>query len=298
MGNPPQGAGPYKPPDESPLQTFAAEETAHFKQWHVPPPSAQYVTLDDQLFITDFGIVSGLSILVRGRVLRADGTIFRFVTRFLSNGGPNGFTRIVPLAEGYLLDVTVLRDTSSTQRGTLFVQVSLGRGISTDHETSGLLISGYVAGIAALGWPNSILCAPTDGQGRIYRFNNAAPAAGANFTITVPTGTRWRVQSLIGTLVSDANVANRQVFLRIDDGATIYFEMFANTVQAAGVTDKYIWSARQVAELAGSGDIVMAIPVNLVIEAGHRITSAVASIQVGDQWSAQSVLVEEWVSPI
>lgn len=123
----------------------------------------------------------------------------------------------------------------------------------------------------------------------------AAPAAGAEFTISAPGQGLWRVVSLAFRLVTDANVANRAVSLVASDGTTTVWRASASAVQAAGVTiDHGVYAGSSAALLTGSV-AVFALPSDgLLLLPGWSLRSVTGNIQAGDQYSAIGALVEEF----
>lgn len=135
-------------------------------------------------------------------------------------------------------------------------------------------------------------------QGRIRSIALAAPAAGADYAdTTVPTGARWRLISLWGQLINDANSANRRLAVTITDGtndvlvSTGSFELVAS-VQADVVAGDLPPTPSGPA--SGEG-LWIPLPRNLHLSAGWEIQMTTRNIQVGDQWSAGRLLVEEWI---
>ena len=59
-----------------------------------------------------------------------------------------------------------------------------------------------------------------------------APAAGADITFTVPAGEVWELQSILLSLVTDANAANRTIILDFTDGTSFEFYIDATNQTA------------------------------------------------------------------
>lgn len=134
-----------------------------------------------------------------------------------------------------------------------------------------------------------------------------APAAGADIAITVPANKRWSLRAFGGRFVSSAVVANRNVFVEIDNGAGLILFIVGQvfTVPASTNTRFYTGpgcfydmpTANPVGVNVGGG-IGVAQPMKvfpqLDLVAGWRITTATLAIDAGDQWSQVVCLVEEW----
>jgi hypothetical protein len=110
-------------------------------------------------------------------------------------------------------------------------------------------------------------------------------------------GAAWRVVSLVAVLTTSAVVANRRVSLFADDGEREWFRASMSGDQAASLATKY--SAYTGADRAGSSTLglVTGLPVNgLLLRPGHRLRAETSAIDVGDQWSLITVVVDETLS--
>lgn len=122
----------------------------------------------------------------------------------------------------------------------------------------------------------------------------ANPAAGADWSVTVPTGQIWRVRSIFAQLVSSATVANRQPFLQIKDaGGNFLFLLDWGTAQTASLTSSYTWGGSCPLVNNGTSIFVGPIPQDMVLAEGSTISASTASIQTGDQWQKVCLLVEQ-----
>lgn len=125
----------------------------------------------------------------------------------------------------------------------------------------------------------------------IYRYTQPAPAAGADWSVNVPSGKLWQIQSIYARLVTDANVANRGPRLILSDGGAEFLRLPAAVVAAAGVTTDYQWFANAVSVSLNNG-VSFPLP-PLILAPGAVVSVATASIQVGDQWGAPQLYIIE-----
>lgn len=122
----------------------------------------------------------------------------------------------------------------------------------------------------------------------------AAPAAGADWTITVPGQGVWQLLAVRARLVTSATVANRVVGLGLNDQTTTVFNIDQpNAVPASRTTD-FNW-APSMLQTQGSGDatVTSRLP-DIPLMGGWRIASATGAIQIGDQWSNVNALAIEY----
>lgn len=137
-----------------------------------------------------------------------------------------------------------------------------------------------------------------DGPGSIKSIAGTDPAAGGEVSETVPANAVWRLKSLYASLVTDANVANREVSLSIDDGTNTYSRAFSGQAHPASTTGLYsvspVGTRYNRFLLEGT-----AIPIpSQLSSAGHRFVSITGNLQAGDNYGAPQLLVEEWHDPL
>lgn len=186
----------------------------------------------------------------------------------------------------------VENDIFAAQRGDVYVKVRLFLGGVAVYT----FLEGYISQEVDLTWPPGIYQDMFSGRGRIRSFSGTNPAANTEISETVPTNTIWRVLGIRITLVTDANVANRRVVLITDDGSDILFEIEVGATQAASITRSYGF-AKALGNTQTSftiNDINSVYPAFFLTE-GFRIRTSTNNFQVGDNFGAPRLLVEEWI---
>src|SRR6266487_810854 len=121
----------------------------------------------------------------------------------------------------------------------------------------------------------------------------ANPAAGAEFSQTVPAGQTWLLYAVRAQLITSIAVANRRPSLFIDDGTNNIMKLYVNQQQAASLTINFDW-------VAGIGinqnqfgtDVLAALPYPLYLPSGYRIRSSTDNIDVADDWGAPVFFME------
>lgn len=137
-------------------------------------------------------------------------------------------------------------------------------------------------------------CGPP-GTGRSRSIAGTNPAAGAEISETVPTGTRWHISAVRISLVTDGTAANRTFQLVFDDGASPSFaDIITQTAQTAGTTRVYFFTLDlPVMELAVVGNLLYPLPSELWLPEGFRMRTVTTNLQAGDDYGAPEFLVEE-----
>lgn len=119
----------------------------------------------------------------------------------------------------------------------------------------------------------------------------AAPAAGAELTVTVPGDRAWRILTGVFTYTASATVANRNPHLALLDGdGNPLGEFNSGTAQTAGQIVTYTVAAAYTWSGAGTN---ISIP-DLVIYPGFKFGFHSDTMQAGDQISGVRLLVEEF----
>lgn len=124
----------------------------------------------------------------------------------------------------------------------------------------------------------------------------ANPAAGAEVSITVPSGKYWTIETVKFALVTSATVANRLPALSIDDGTTEFWRWRSTVAQTATLTWTYYFLASTDNEVNRSAvnEMYEPLPAGLILGPGFRILTTTAAIQVGDDYGAPVLYVTEF----
>lgn len=258
-------------------------------------PSSVFMTGEDALQISGWGIVTGASIRVSGRFLGLDG-----IVRPFEHDCPLTADRVIAsvarqIGEGWLLNLTARNAGTANAYGQVFARVQVVRGLGASGAVLGTLCAGYVTAVQPLAFPGGRVRSTHDGVATIRSITGTDPAAGVEISETVPTGARWRLISFFGELVTDATVANRRATLAIDDGTNLFFRVAINSLQTASLTFRYIFSQAGPDVLSTGNAMVGKTPNDLRLAAGYRIRTITETIQAGDNWAAPQLLVEEFL---
>lgn len=258
--------------------------------------AALYVTGEDHLRLTSFNGLAAVELVVEGRFVECAGRLVPFSERHVPNTDRTAASSLYTLGEGWLCNVQVRASVAAPLQGQTFVVVELVRGRTGAIQPLTCVLQGYVTSTHRLAWPGSPIASSVDGAGVLRSITGTDPAAGVEISETVPAGARWRLLSLHTHLVTSATVANREVVFVFDDGATGYAEVPAGASQAATLTRQYSLT-RGVQRFAVATSDVLSVPApDILLPAGHRIRTATANLQAGDDFTAPQLLVEEWIA--
>jgi len=296
-----RGAGAYSTPGvdvQSPADQFhfiTSSPTVTFALSNVAPPSQVYVTENDFLSFLFRSSIANTVLIVRTRILRKDGTITYSEDAFSGPTDRSASVFFVRLTEGYLLGVQISNTGPNSVRGQTFVQALVSHGQLTPTKSFQPLMSGYLLPGNILGWPGGFMQAGVDGPGWGRVVVGTTPAAGAEINETVPTNARWRLRSIVFSLTTGAAVANREVLLLINDGVNTYARIPSGFSQAASLSRNYEFGLLGTRYDAAVAIQTVAPVPDLILMAGHKITTATTNLQAADQYSAPQYEVEEWI---
>jgi hypothetical protein len=201
-----------------------------------------------------------------------------------------------PLDDGYLLSVTAQTiGATLPKRGQTWVQLTIARPPVSGFRLQRVLAADYLSGANALGWPYGRIISPSEGPGAFYSVLGSAPAAGADWIQTVPTGARWRIRGIRATFTASSTGPTRGVRLQVDDGANILYvtDEPSNFNTAGTYPINYIPGLPVLSSVVVANAMFM--PPDLILYPGYRISSSTFGIIAGDQWGAPRFFVEEWL---
>lgn len=121
------------------------------------------------------------------------------------------------------------------------------------------------------------------------------PAVGQEWSIACPGEAIWRVLMLRFRFVTSAVVDNRIVSLRVDDTTDAFLQLPSSNVETANSDQQYSsFPGAQAASLVATAWILPMPTDGIVLLPGFRLRSETRLIDVGDQYSAIRMLVEQY----
>jgi hypothetical protein len=234
-------------------------------------------------------------VLLELRIMRPDGTISVQEESQTITSAFTVFTKNVRLTEGWLLTASVSSGSVSALRGNCYTAVRILRGFPPAGTFAYTLTQGYVTPNSAVSWPGSIMEPPVAGQGMLRGQSVTNPAAGADWSLTVPANVRWSVLSIEATLVTDATAGNRQAFLEIVASGVGLMRITPQTNQAPSQTKTYNWIPGISPATSLGTDNLMSLGVPTKVLQNYVIRTNTLVKAAGDQWSSITLELEEWL---
>ncbi len=122
----------------------------------------------------------------------------------------------------------------------------------------------------------------------------AGPAAGANFTFSVPGVAQWRIRSIIASFSTSAVAATRHVFFQVNVSGIQHFRVYAPLTQTALQNRVYsmMVNIRDSTAVETGGFVNMQLP-ELTLYPGWSCIVGAVAIDAGDQFSLINLIVDE-----
>jgi hypothetical protein len=127
----------------------------------------------------------------------------------------------------------------------------------------------------------------------------ASPAAGADWRYTVLGGRVVRVAAVHATLTTSAQVASRYVGATMTDGNNTFARTIAGPAISAGKTAEATWMPSIAGDVSEATELVqmVAFP-DVLLPVGWTLAARTLNLQTEDQWSAVSLLIEEFETTV
>jgi hypothetical protein len=243
-----------------------------------------YVGLDDRLHVQLYASLNlpAAPVLVV-RILKVDGTISIQEERLpIANlAAVTTFSFYVP--EGYILNASVSTAGVVCPRGLLYCQIDIIRGAGKDGTQRHKLSGGYLSLFNSVCWPETVADPPALGHGCLTTIAIAG-AAGQEFQVVAPTGSRARLLSIYAIFVTSAAVSTRQPLFTLGIGPQL--SVPAPSSQAASLTQYYSGGPGLGYQVAILNRCTFPTPVDFWVAGGAPIvTSSTGGLQAGDQYS-------------
>src|SRR5579871_4071724 len=153
---------------------------------------ALYIGVDDRLQVMGVSNSAGMILPITGRILLKEGRVLPFEFTVTGSTAYNLFSGQHQLAQGFLLSLEVTADDGAEDNVWTYAKADLVRGSVNSPLSFMPVMAGYVGQNMAFGFPRHRQQRPTDGAGLCYTIAVPAPAAGADWTYTVPANSRQR----------------------------------------------------------------------------------------------------------
>lgn len=254
-----------------------------------------WIEHSDRLYVAAYSSVASLVVQFSGYFRKMNGEVIEYAVivnptsdRAVTEG--NQF-----FGAGFLLSCVATLASGNASRGQCYVRAMVQRSTGTPMVKLHNVLGGYVTDDYSPSFPYGKIEGPLEGPGNLRSITGTDPAAGSEMSESVPTGARWRLHGVQVVMVADANVANRQVVLKIDDGTNLLFSAGATVNQTASQSNRMYFASYGTEDTSNSSALLNFIPVTTLLLPGWRIRTITDNLQVGDNFGAPQLAVEEWI---
>jgi hypothetical protein len=218
-----------------------------------------------------------------------------FADVFVTAGDRAKVSVVAQLGECTLHGVTVIPFINPGRRGQTYVRVSALQALDPAFVRRVLLSDYVTADYFPSGSPQGRIISPLEGPGFLRTVTGSAPAAGQEFSITVPTNARWRIRHLRATLTTDATAVTRVAQLTVSPNDQLRATLVPSVGQDASLTRAYNLQPLTFNPGLSTSQIYWLGSEELVLSQGAVIRSATFNLKPGDTWSGALLYVEEWI---
>lgn len=268
------------------------EEDTYSMVQSAPGP---YVMNGDFLSLNATSTDASATLQFNGRLMRVDGEVVPINATMRITGTGNQTPVMVPLTDGWIIGFIVFVSAGTITDGEIVASVEVVQGSGTGATRVIALASGEITNTRSLGLGaflaiSSIAATATPSPAVVTVAN---PAAGAQWTATVPAATVWTVLAIYAECTFSVAVPTRNVSLTVAMSArTVTRAIGLNGWNSTG-PGFFVWAPginKDIQILAAGAVSYEGLPA-LQLIAGSTITSVVENFDVADQWANISLLV-------
>lgn len=262
----------------------------------LPSPNQFYLTGEDRLRIVSVNAATSVRLTIACRTAPPDGSTVAQQFAHVPATDRSKRTDDYSIGEGSLLNVTVFASAGAPRMGETYVIVQLVRGAGAAAAVLGTILGGSVTTTQALGFPGSPIMSSLEGEPFVRMVSGTQPAAGASFTETCPTGARWELQRLFASLTTSAAAGIRDVEFRVVQGGIHTVLCRSRDTQGPSSTINYMWAPNLPFFPNAAGTLLQQpFPDRTIVNGGDFFYVSTTAGAAGDQWTAPTYVVREWL---
>lgn len=302
MGNTPQGpyglpgrGQPTEGPDNA-FQPAVKNRDVFLADCGIDPPIANYIDVDDVFVAIASANGSAGPFNINMRIMRPDGRV-EIVTKTLGSipGGGTVSTTWTE-REGYLLSACFTSPGGLAGTFPIWVQLGIRRGGSNFPNDHRVLIAAYAGTTNNPSWPDRQPQRGAEGPGWVMSTLVTTPAAGADWTYTIPAAQRMSIYLVSAQLVAANAGTPRVVTLQLKDYAGNFLAAIdCPNTQAINTTFRYTaYAGAFIGGTAGT-NLYIPLPSPLFAQQNYVLSSSTLNINAADQWSAIRIAALQWI---
>lgn len=265
-----------------------------FRTEDVLPPSAYYVSPEDQVTVWVVTDVLAQTISLQLRLLMPTGIVqlipYQFSPTSTYTWGP---VFEVPPWEGYLLGAMCW--SSNPLRGQTFVSVQVMRSAPPNLQRAGVvLLQGYISELSVLSYPTSPIEGTFSGRGAFLTIT-LPNQTGSNIIFGAPANTLWKLCSLVFNLITSAAAGNRVINMVEHDVNGVQTGAWPYPNAQAPLTNFLYCFSPGASSSVQAPYITIGAPDELFVPGLTSIGTYVAGLDASDTFTNVAARFEEWM---
>lgn len=254
-----------------------------------------WIEHNDRLYVAAYSSVASLVVMFSGYFRKMNGDIIEYAVTVSPTSDRAVTATTQHFGAGFLLSCVASLASGNANRGQCYVRTQIQRSAGTPAIKLHNVVGGYLSDDYSPSFPYGKIEGPLEGSGAIRGITGTDPAAGDLAGETVPTGARWRIRSIQGSLATSGVAGNRFVTCDLWTGSAWTSSVIATQAQVASTTRTYLFGLWQDRAYEATMAIYTAPLIDLILPAGGFFLLYAPASDIGDNWEAPRLQVEEWL---
>lgn len=205
--------------------------------------------------------------------------VFKYSCTIETGGALQTFSFKLPDIPIFL---SIIEENPNIGPNNVWVIVKLG----VNGDVGMILTQGYPSDRIGISWPIQQQVPALAENGANTLVTVAVPAAGAEWSVTIPANQKWEIRSIFFIFTASAVVASRRPGVEIKFPTNVYFSIptVADVIISQAYTFNFYKGAISINDATGFRQTAP-LPEKIIVGASIVINSLTTNIQAGDQYS-------------
>jgi len=266
------------------------------------PPSNLYVDAPGGVIWSVWNSATGVTLTLTIRMIDENGSVQESMYFTMSPTSDRALnTKNMSIGGGYILSAMVsVTGGTVNSRGQCWTTLQLADArANPTFIPIQTFLSDYVTNGSNPSWPGGFIRQSTEGAGYINIINVSNPAAGVDWTYTVPAHCLQSIKGIFAFFQTSAAVGNRVMQFQLNspyDAISSTSNNVAASTQAHFIAEPWGWNpspAALVFENVQQEYLSMIFPLFLI--PGDTLISNTNNIAAADQWTHIIIHTEDWI---
>lgn len=162
-----------------------------------------------------------------------------------------------------------------------------------------LLCQGMLGHFYGLSWPNQPQMTGLQLRGKSTTYTLATTGLGVEFSVTIPPGQYWKIQSIYGVLHTSANIITRSAHILIThaDGGYMFLPSFGGITAGLYAAHNWFDGAAPINDVLANAQN-MSLPHDFMLPQGTTIATVTTNYQANDEYILFAIYMEIFYSQL